>query len=522
TLPDLAGLTVKDARIAYQGLTIDHLNLEIGHLGEKLVVPVKFSLELAPKAGATALPLSGDFDVTPDSASRQFRFASLELRGRWSPSHDGATVDWDLSAPGAALDLAAETLNVAAFTAHVADARLSGRVAVAGLVSGPSASGDVRLDPLAPRELFDHLGMSLPRTRDAKALDRVSATAAFVYGHDSMRLSGIDLRVDDSHLSGSASIDDIKTRAASFDLSLDHLDADRYLDPDPGSANAAAAGGSPSSHSLRSLHLRGKLAVGHLRIDGIALDRVRVGIVANLGVVQVAPLAAELYGGSTSGTVTLDDRGAVPALAIRQSIQNIDVAAFLADFAKTRRLSGRGNVNLDLTAHGRGTDALLRSLDGRVDANLNGGAIEGIDLWGDVNRAVTAFQQRNPLVAAGGGGGRTRFDAFRASATLENGVASSRDLLISSQNLRVTGTGTTNLVTRAIDYQLQASVSRTPAAPGSVLLTVPVAVTGTLTDPKVSPDLGGIAKQRMRQELDQRKNELKKKLEDKLKDLFGH
>jgi hypothetical protein len=46
-----------------------------------------------------------------------------------------------------------------------------------------------------------------------------------------------------------------------------------------------------------------------------------------------------------------------------------------------------------------------------------------------------------------------------------------------------------------------------------------VTITGTLSSPKVSPDLGGMAKARVQQELDKHKDQLKQ-LQDKLQNLF--
>ena len=47
---------------------------------------------------------------------------------------------------------------------------------------------------------------------------------------------------------------------------------------------------------------------------------------------------------------------------------------------------------------------------------------------------------------------------LQASADITNGVAKTTDLNIASQNLRVTGQGSTNPVTDAIDYQIKATL----------------------------------------------------------------
>ena len=124
---------------------------------------------------------------------------------------------------------------------------------------------------------------------------------------------------------------------------------------------------------------------------------------------------------------------------------------------------------------------------------------------------------------SGASSGRTKFDTFKASADIINGIATTKDLNIASQNLRITGQGTTNLVTEAIDYQVKASLLKTAAsaaAGGSLLADIPVTITGTMTAPKVRPDLEGLAKAQMQQQLDKHKQEALQKLQDQLKGLL--
>jgi AsmA protein len=228
---------------------------------------------------------------------------------------------------------------------------------------------------------------------------------------------------------------------------------------------------------------------------------------------------AQLYGGDYAGDITLDSRGATPALQLNQRMTGIDVGQLLNDLAKSRRLLGRGNVTSNLTARGADSDTILKSLDGHVDMNLANGAVEGIDLWFEINRAVSLIQKQT--LPSGSSSGRTKFDTFKASADLNNGVAVTKDLNIASQNLHVTGQGTSNLATEAIDYQLRATLYKgSSGAKAGTLAEIPVSITGTMSSPKVSPDLGGIAKARVQQELDKHKDQLKQQVQDKLQGLF--
>ncbi|HET9105566.1 MAG TPA: AsmA family protein [Steroidobacteraceae bacterium] len=346
----------------------------------------------------------------------------------------------------------------------------------------------------------------------------LSGNATLEYGADAAHLSDLDARVDDSTLRGNAAVTNLTTGAMSFDLSIDHIDLDRYL---PSKSAAPAAHTAPTQQPtqlptsvLKTLQLKGKLAIGSAQVYGMKLSQVEMGLTADGGVLHISPAAARLYGGASTGRMTLDAHGAVPVLHLAEALSGVNVQPLLEDFAKLNRVSGRGTVTLDVTARGSTTSAMLASLDGHAAANLANGAINGLDLWSAVNSAVALLQKHT--VPSGGVGKSTRFDTFKASADLTNGVASTRDLTIASGDLHVTGQGTTNLVTGAVDYRLNAALLK-GASGGGALANIPLLVSGTMTSPSVRPDTQALVKSVARQQLQKRKGAIENKLRNVLK-----
>jgi AsmA protein len=523
TLPDLAGLIIKDSRVSLQDMLADHINLDVGHLASGVAVPVDLKLDLTSGAGAQPITVAGKLELTANAASKQYRFANLDLAGTLTPAAGSAPVSWKFSAPELSADLAAQTLNAGAFTADFAGAHLTGSLEGSHIVDAPALAGSFKLDPLSARDLMARVGMTAPVTRDPKVLARIGASGEFSYGGNALSADKLNVQLDDSTLTGKAAITNLDTKAISFDLAVDRIDVDRYLSPAPARPKAQVKADTKPTEvpttGLKALLLRGILCIGSATVAGISLRQVLFNLDAKDGVAHLAPVKAQLYGGDYAGDITLDSRGAAPALQLNQRMNGIDVGQLLNDLAKSRRLSGRGTVVSNLTARGADSDAILKSLNGHVDANLANGAVEGIDLWFEINRAMSLIQKQT--LPSGSSSGRTKFDTFKASADLNNGVATTRDLDIASQNLHVTGQGTSNLVTEAIDYQLRATLYKGPSgANAGTLAEIPVTITGTLSSPKVSPDLGGMAKARVQQELDKHKDQLKQQLQDKLQNLF--
>jgi AsmA protein len=358
----------------------------------------------------------------------------------------------------------------------------------------------------------------------------LSGNATLEYDAKAARLSSLDARVDDSTVRGNAAVTNLTTGAMSFDLSIDHIDLDRYLGHasktskaagQPAEQSANAQGAPPTqlpTSALKTLQLNGKLTIGSAILYGMKLSQVDVGLTANDGVLHVSPATAKLYGGTSTGDVTVDAHGSVPTLRLNENMAGIEVQPLLTDFAKFTRFSGRGNVTMNITAHGNTTPALMSSLDGHAAVSLADGAIQGIDLWSAISSGV-ALAERHSLSGTAAGGNSTRFDAFRASADLTHGIATTKDLDIASGNLHVTGQGTTNIPTGTVSYHLNATILKGPAT-GAALANVPLLISGTLTSPSVRPDTQALVKSVAQQQLQKHKGEVENKLRGVLKGLI--
>ncbi len=525
-LQDLAGVLITNSRIVYQDTTLAHVNLDVGHVNAHSPVPVKFDLDLSTKGGSPPMHINGQCDATLNVAARRYRLARLQVHGTYTPKPSVAPLPWDFTAPDLSLDLAEQTLAAPNISLQLAAARIQAKVSGSAIADAPRITGSFQLAPLALRDYLGKLGMTLPVTRDARALSTLAVSGNYAYGGNALHAEQLEVKLDDSTLRGNAAITNLDSLALAFALSVDRIDFDKYLGP----ASAANATPAPPAKPvelptapLKSLDASGTMTIGTARISGVTLTNVRIGVKAKDGITHIAPATAQLYGGEYSGTITLDERTTQSVISIDQSMTSIDVAHLLQDFAKTKRLSGRGNVASRLTAHGHTGDDLIKTLSGHIDANLANGAVEGIDLWYEINRAQQLLKQQT--LPAGSSTGRTAFDTFRASANLNNGIATTKDLNISSQLLHVTGQGSTNLDSKALDYDVKATVlkSAPAAAPNLKALTmaeIPVKISGTISKPAVRPDLEGMAKARVQQELNKHKGEIEQQVQDQLQKLI--
>jgi AsmA protein len=504
---------------------LSDLNIDIGRVAMKSPVPVKARFNLDRGDGSAPMGFSAALSATMDPDAKRYGLASVNLSGEMHEKTDSRPIAWSFTAPSVDVDQAAQTLKVPSFSAQYAAAQLSGSINGEKIVDDPQMHGSFKLEPLVLREFMPRIGVEPPKTRDPKVLSKLTAAANFSYGNKAAMLSNVDIGLDDSRFTGNAAITNLDTKAMTFDLKLDQIDADRYLSPDESGAKPDEKPVDLPSEKLKALDANGTFQIGKLRIAGMDLTGVKLTLASKDGLMRLNPLKAALFGGAYQGDITYDARSKVPAMKLDQQMTGIDMAKLLKATVKSERLSGKGNVSMKLAGQGKNSDALVKAFAGRVEANMQNGAVEGIDLWNAISQAQ-ALIEKKPL-PPGSKENRTKFDSFKGSADIAGGVATMKDLNIASQNLRVTGEGTANFISRAINYKILVKILKAPPGANAdlsklALADIPVNITGNISDPKVSPDIEGIARAKLQQKIDEKKDELKKKLGDKLQDLFKH
>ncbi len=524
SLGGLGGIEITQSRISYEAITISNLNVDIGNLSQHAAVPVKARFDFDSGPGGNGLSFASAFTVTLDMPAKRYGLAGVTLSGKLKLKNDNRSLPWELVAHSVDLDLAAQTLKAPAFSAQAGPAQFSGSMTGDKILDAPQIGGSFKLEPLVLREFLARIGVEPPKTRDEKVFSKLALSTNFSYALKTLRLTQLDVQLDDSQLRGSLALTNPETPASEFDLNVDRINVDRYRAPE-----AAQATTDRSSHAVekptelptsavKALNTKGSFSIGSATIAGMSLSNLQLGVNAHEGLVHLSPIKASLYGGQYSGDITYDAQESTPRLALEQAVSGVDMAALLKDSIKSDRLSGRGNARATLAGQGRTSDALIKDLSGRVQADLVDGAVTGIDLWFEISRAQALLKQQT--LPSGSDDRRTKFDSFKMSADIAGGVATTKDLMIASQFLRVTGTGTANLLTKGIDYHIIATVLKAPPSSHAsdlsqlTLAAIPVEISGTMSDPKVRPDLAGLLKSGVKQKLEET-------LKNKLQGLFN-
>jgi uncharacterized protein involved in outer membrane biogenesis len=390
------------------------------------------------------------------------------------------------------LNLDNDSLQVEAFTVSGLGLDLTGNVSATNIQENPAFEGRIEIPAFNARSLLEQLNQPVT-TADTKALTSVALSSAFKGTNKTLNLDGLTLTLDDSKLTGTLALSDLATMSGQFNIDIDAIDADRYLNPT--TEEAAAGDEAPAEplpvDTLRTLAMKGALNIGALTISGLKMSDIVVELNAANGNVVLNPIRANLYEGNFAGDIRLDVTGAEPVATVNTQLNTIALGPLLLDFMDSSYLTGTGTIKLALTGQGLDSTTIKQNLSGSGGLGVTDGVLTGVDVDAVLRTLEAMIRSRSMQTLPQGG--TTPFEQFAATLQVNNGVVSSNDLSIKSKGWNITGTGTlANLTTDTIDFDLVTTVDETAATDGQPYdlggYSLPIACTGALTGPRCLPD----------------------------------
>jgi AsmA protein len=229
----------------------------------------------------------------------------------------------------------------------------------------------------------------------------------------------------------------------------------------------------------------------------IVLDKVHLGP-ANLEAtllednLSIVLKRSDLYAGQGKGELTVDATQQTPRLALRFDVTDVNVLSILTDTANFSYVDGRGTAKFDLKSSGESPLALVSNVEGTTSFLFRDGELRGLNLPGmlrSVLETILSGWQTN-------GSDRTKFSTFSASLRIKDGQARTEDVRFDGPLVRVTATGTANLIDRTLDFRLAPKLVTSGGRQGSVAdatsLGVAVLAKGPWSNPQIYADLPDI------------------------------
>ena len=225
----------------------------------------------------------------------------------------------------------------------------------------------------------------------------------------------------------------------------------------------------------------------------IEIGQSTLNIVVQNGSARLDLVEAQLYGGSGSADIAIDRSADRPAISADIAVKGIAAEPLLTAAAGFDKLSGTGDIALDVTTTGDSQRRLVENLAGNGAVLFRDGAFKGVDL-----AAMARDVSLDSVIGAASGGGSTDFAELSATFAITDGVARNDDLFLAAPLLRAAGKGNVNMPPRTLDYTLflkpVANLEGQGASADEAGGGIPILVRGPWSDLSYEPDMEALAK----------------------------
>lgn len=433
----------------------------------------------------------------------------------------------ELSIPSVTANLSTAIASIESFSANSHNLTLTGNVDVKNWQAAPMAIGRIRSNTFDAQALLKKLAIDYTPSK-ASALSALSVETQFNATANGAALQNITANIDNTTLTGDASIVNFASPRYSFDLALSDLIVDDYLPVGNASAsnNEAAAPTATEALAAPIVLLKDIYANGVFRADKIVASNLTltdniIQVASTDKRVTITP-TVNLYNGQLAGK-TIVERGNTPTLLVKNTLTNVDLGPLLIDADVTDQFSGTATINTDITVT---ETAAKPNSKGTVKVLVKDGSIEGVDIkkvLDEAQNTIDKIRGKNIQNNTDTAEDNTRFAEMTATLLIDNDIITNNDLSMKAPVFRVNGEGSVNTAAQTLDYLTSIIVVNTNEGQGGEDLanlkgfTIPVRFSGALAAPKYAIDTKALLKANTAKTLAKEKDKLKDKLSEKLK-----
>ncbi|WP_299794471.1 AsmA family protein [uncultured Shewanella sp.] len=303
-------------------------------------------------------------------------------------------------------------------------------------------------------------------------------------------------------------------------LSFGAIDLDKFMSASGTQSETrdkeaqAATTQEPDLSAMKLVNLKLSVTAESIKVANMLTSQWVMKLSLKDGLLNLSKLNAELYKGKLAVTAQLDAGKPVATYSFEESVEKVQIRELLKDAADIDLLSGAANFTVKGKGRSLIPDNMKKNLAAKGSFAIADGALYGVNIPQMLRDAQAKLS--GDLSSTGSGEKKTDFTSLTGSFSLVNGVASNPDLLMSSPLIRMSGAGSANIITQALDYSLITSVVGSLEGQGGGKrealhgVEIPFSITGTFTEPEFALDTAALFDAKLKQEAE--------KVQDKLKD----
>ena len=337
------------------------------------------------------------------------------------------------------------------------------------------------------------------------------ATATIKFSEDRIILEKLQAGMSAMHLNGSMSLKDFARPDLQFNLHIDQVNVDE-LNQMTGAAAKSEVGKPDKSATkqqrggpLDRIRAKGTIAIDKLLYQQAAVTNLKATLDLTKGVLKLDPVTAGVFGGQETGAMTADLREASTPFTVKVKLTNVDSNQLLSATSSVKNIvSGPLSGNFDLRFISKENQNVAATLNGAAQMQMGPGRLSGIHILNELASIGRFMGYTNKQEAY------TNVNKVSGSLNIQNGVATTNDLLVDLGGGTLTAAGTMGLADQALKLKVTATLTKEYVQKngvgqvGGLLstvlsnqkgdLVVPAVVSGTFAQPKFAPDAEQMAK----------------------------
>lgn len=428
----------------------------------------------------------------------------------------------------AELNLAENTLSATNLRLSAGQTALSANLSASRIFEKPKLEGQITIEQANPLRLLKLMGIE-HTGKDPSAFQSLNGDFTLALNESRLLLKDIALVLDTKPIRGVASVAGLEFPDIKFNVSAEHLDADRYLPessawplpPAPESASRISGGEvEPTppndlgkNKNSSAITVQGILNLESLRYRGLLAEGVQMALHISNGVLRSNQRFKKFYGGQLKGSVEINQRDHEPLIALNQTLSGVNIDSVLKDLDARTPIEGKLDATIRLVGRGARMSAFKASLNGEIDAILTDGLIHGLDLEKVINDSAL------PTITTASIADLTRFSKLLYKATIIEGVIDNTLIEGNSAHFDFSGQGKIHLEDDTVDYHINAVIKDNPEVFAGLEieqlkgLRIPIQIGGSLSALTFQPELKGVLKDPKVKAVAEK---LKRKLDEKL------
>ena len=377
---------------------------------------------------------------------------------------------------------------------------LKTRLSLSGNASGQPLT--LEAEAKVPRLLPQPVPVSFVFKAPGLLRNAVTAAADVKIDGSLIRMETLSGTIDDAKFSGSASVDVASKPLVNVDLAIDQLALRPNTRPNAAVQDSPAPSATPASWSDKPFDVRTlnyvdaqvRLAIGTLELDTLRIAPIEIEGSINSGVVRGTLSKIGIYEGMAAAGLAMDAASDTPSFALRSELRQVRALPLLSNAAEFTALDGKLDATINVQAIGRTPREAVASLSGITVVKFQDGQIRGINVARMIRSltasTLTGWQNDEKETAS------TDLTELSATFRIDKGQAMTQDFRLSGPLVRVTGIGTIDLNTKAMNFRVEPKLVMSLEGQGGAAdplgLGVPVMVQGPWNKPRIFPDMAGI------------------------------